>query len=370
MTASTALLSTALTPDRSVSRRPDPDKPEILDPARPLSFNHMDPQLKKPDQPLSMSHTTPKSSTPDQPLSKKHTSPKSIKPDQLQAADPLGPKLTTPARAVLEVQNLSAGYPSPGGQRTVAPRIVVYDTNFQAIPGQVLAILGANGSGKTTLLKSCIGLLKPLQGTVMLGGKPLTTLSARDKARLVAWVPQTSANAWSYTAREVVAQGRFASLGPFKPYTEQDRTIVDQALSAMDAGELADRNFATLSGGEARRILIARALAQDTPLLALDEPAAHLDPGRQMELMETLTRLAASGKAVLVSIHDVNAARRFADSIILIDRQGQSHYGTAADVLSPDRLEEAYDTEFLHGDHESYGRFVLPLARRRKAKQQ
>ena len=113
-------------------------------------------------------------------------------------------------------------------------------------------------------------------------------------------------------------------------------------------------------------MLIARALAQDAPLLALDEPAAHLDPGRQMELMEILQRLAKAGKAVVVSLHDVNAARRYAQQVLLIGRHGESFFGTPSEALSPERLEEAYDTEFLHGDHESYGRFVLPLARRRK----
>ncbi len=273
---------------------------------------------------------------------------------------------TTPRPCALEVLGLDAGYRAPKGLSGASDKLVVRGASFRVEAGQLTAILGANGCGKTTLLKTCIGLLPKLGGEALLEGAAVNRLGVRIRARTVAWVPQTSDNAWSFSAREVVAQGRFSIRGAFAPFTDGDAEAVDAALAAMDALDLADRIFSSLSGGEARRVLIARALAQDTPLVALDEPAAHLDPGRQMELMETLAALARSGKAVAVSIHDVNAARRYADRILLIDRQGGCRFGTPEDVLTPANLEDAYDTEFLHGDHADYGRFVLPLARKKK----
>lgn len=269
---------------------------------------------------------------------------------------------------ILEARAVSAGYLPPRGTLAGQPRLVVREASFSVVPSALVAILGANGCGKTTLLKTCIGLLPPLGGLASLAGKPVAKVSMRDRARLVAWVPQVSDSAWSFTAREVVAQGRYATLGPFRPFGQEDEEAVESALATLDAAELANRVFSSLSGGEARRVLIARALAQDAPLLALDEPAAHLDPGRQMELMEILLLLAKAGRAVVVSLHDVNAARRFADKVLLIGRHGESFFGSPAEALSPERIEEAYDTEFLHGHHETYGRFVLPLARKRKDK--
>jgi iron complex transport system ATP-binding protein len=273
-----------------------------------------------------------------------------------------------PMPALLEARSVSAGYLPPRGLRGSQPTLVVREASFSVAPSSLVAILGANGCGKTTLLKTCIGLLPPLGGLASLAGKPVLKVSTRDRAQLVAWVPQVSNSAWSFTAREVVAQGRYAALGPFKPFGQADEDAIESALETLDAAELSSRVFSSLSGGEARRVLIARALAQDAPLLALDEPAAHLDPGRQMELMEILLRLAKAGKAVVVSLHDVNAARRYADQVLLIGRHGESFFGSPVEALTPERLEEAYDTEFLHGDHESYGRFVLPLARKRKDK--
>ncbi len=269
---------------------------------------------------------------------------------------------------LMEAIALDAGYRAQRGLPGARDKLVVRAASFRALPGRLLAILGANGCGKTTLLKTCIGLLPPLGGRALLAGQDLASLNPRKRARIVAWVPQQSESAWSFTAREVVSQGRFASLGPFAPFRPEDEDAVDGALEALDLRELAERSFSRLSGGEARRVLIARALAQDTPLLALDEPAAHLDPGRQMELMDTLAALAKAGKAVAVSLHDVNSARRYADDVLLIDRQGRCYFGPPESVLSPERIEDAYDTKFLHGDHAGYGRFVLPLARKKKGK--
>ena len=241
---------------------------------------------------------------------------------------------------LLEARAVSAGYLPPRGMLGSQPTLIVKEASFSVASSALVAILGANGCGKTTLLKTCIGLLPALGGLATMAGKQVNKVSTREIARLVAWVPQVSQSAWSFTAREVVAQGRYATLGPFKPFGQEDEQAIESALETLDAADLANRVFSTLSGGEARRVLIARALAQDAPLLALDEPAAHLDPGRQMELMEILLRLSKAGKAVVVSLHDVNAARRYADQVLLIGRHGESFFGSPVEALNPERLEE------------------------------
>jgi len=261
------------------------------------------------------------------------------------------------SRVLLEAKGLSAGY---------GERVVVRDASFAVEAGSLLVVLGPNGCGKTTILKTCMGLLPALSGDALLDGRPTGALEPRARARLAAWVPQLAESAWSFRARDIVAQGRYAIRGPFSPFGRDDEAAVDGALAAMDASALADRSFSSLSGGEARRVMLARALAQETPLLVLDEPAAHLDPGRQVELMELLARLARAGKAVAVSVHDVNAGRRFADLALLVGKDGSSAFGAPADILTPERLEDAYDTHFIHGDHETYGHYVLPIARKRR----
>lgn len=256
--------------------------------------------------------------------------------------------------ALLKLDRLCAGYER---------RIVVNQASFEIPAGKLVALLGANGAGKTTLLKTAIGLLPRLSGKCWLAGQEAGTLSARERARRVAWVPQQADTAWHYTVREIICQGRYAHLGPFAAFGPDDEKAVQNAMSMMDIEDFAERSIQQLSGGEARRVLIARALAQDTPLLALDEPAAHLDPGRQIELMQLLQSFAAAGKGILVSVHDVNAARRFADYVVLIDSKGTAWFDSTDRVLTVDRLCLAFDTRFVEGTHTLYGDYLLPLER-------
>jgi iron complex transport system ATP-binding protein len=262
-----------------------------------------------------------------------------------------------PTPALVEARSLCAGYED---------RVVVRDASFRMQAGLLLVVLGPNGCGKTTLLKTCIGLLPSLSGHTSLGELPVASMDARRRARMAAWVPQSAEAIWSYRSRDIIAQGRYSIRGPFAPFDHTDEAAIDRAIDAMDISAFVDRPISSLSGGEARRVLIARALAQDTPLLVLDEPAAHLDPGRQMELMELLVTLARSGKAVMISAHDVNAARRFADMVLLVSGNGVSVFGEPDDILTPDRLEDAYDTHFIHGSHVDYGNYVLPVSRRHR----
>ncbi|HOX92164.1 MAG TPA: ABC transporter ATP-binding protein, partial [Spirochaetales bacterium] len=159
--------------------------------------------------------------------------------------------------------DVCAGYTQQGAQ----PKIVVHGASLSVAQGELVAILGPNGSGKTTLLKTCMGLLPPLGGLIRLGDQPLSSLNNRQRARLAAWVPQQADSSWSYSARELVAQGLYARLGPFGSFGHKERMAVDEALAAMDASDFSERQLNQLSGGEARRVLLARALAQGTQLL-------------------------------------------------------------------------------------------------------
>lgn len=265
------------------------------------------------------------------------------------------------------INNLQAGYTS--GRVRPELKTIVRDASFTLEKYMFLAVLGANGAGKTTLLKTCMGLLPALGGSVELGGQNIKTLSARKIATRIAWVPQISQNPWAFTVREIVLQGRFAIRGPWNQYTQEDHLSVENALITMDLHKLADRLYPSLSGGEARRVLIARALAQNTPILALDEPAAHLDPGRQIELMETLKELSSTGKAIISSLHDLNTARRFASHVLLINPDGSILFGKTEEILNTMNIEDAFNTEFIEGTHPDYGQYVLPLKRKNKGQQ-
>jgi iron complex transport system ATP-binding protein len=269
------------------------------------------------------------------------------------------------------VQALAVGYPGSSGRATRAAagsatpaRSIVRDLDFQLESGSLVAILGINGSGKTTVMKTMAGFLAPLAGRIDVCGRPLASLSLRERSGFFAYVPQTSQTAWPFSVREVVAAARYSRTGAFRPAGSSDRRAIDAALEAMSLSHLAGRPCTSLSGGEARRVLVARALAQETAFILLDEPCAHLDPGRQIELMESLADLAAAGKGLLVSLHDVNLARRYAKHIVLLMPDGSAVSGSPEEVLVPATLERAYDTEFLFGVHAEYGQYVLPVAAR------
>jgi iron complex transport system ATP-binding protein len=212
------------------------------------------------------------------------------------------------AEPLLRASNLTCGY---------RDRIVLTDLDLSLEAGDSVALVGPNGSGKSTLLKTLCKSLRPLRGSVRLGGRDLGEISHLEAARLVAYVPQEEYPAFDYTARELVLMGRFAhSQGLWE--TAADRRAADAAMTAADCAELADRAFVELSGGERQRVLIARALAQEARLLLLDEPTSHLDARHQFAIAALLERLAAEGYAVLAAIHDLNLAASFARRMVVL----------------------------------------------------
>ncbi len=213
---------------------------------------------------------------------------------------------------------------------------------LQLAPGEVLALLGPNGGGKTTLLKTLLGLLQPQTGHVLLDGQPLASWSARERARRLAYVPQSTAGSFDYTVFDLVLMGRTAHIGTLSAPSAHDRDAATAAIERMGLAPLAQRPITMISGGERQLALIARALAQEARVVVLDEPTASLDFGNQGKVLREIRRLAEVGLAVLFSTHVPNHALRWADRALLIRDGHTLAQGAVAQVLMPDTLAHLY----------------------------
>ena len=211
-------------------------------------------------------------------------------------------------------------------------RAVVRDVSLSVAPGECVALLGPNGAGKTTLLRALLGL------TSFEGRSSLSALPPLERARRAAWLPQTREVAWPVSVRDLVALGRH----PHARGGRAGEAAVDAALDRLGLRALADRPATDLSGGEQARVLLARALAQETPLILADEPVAGLDPARQIEAMTTLASLARGGRGVLVSVHDLSLSLRHATRAVLMQDGRVVADGPPGEVLTPARLAEVF----------------------------
>ena len=226
---------------------------------------------------------------------------------------------------MIEMKDLRAGYPG----RTVLERVSL---DFR--PGEVLAILGPNGCGKSTLLRTANGLLPKTGGEVLMDGVPLTRFTAREIARMVAYLPQSRAVP-SITAERMVLHGRFPYLSYPRRY---DR--VRKALDRVGAGDLARRSLPELSGGQRQKVYLALALAQDTPVILMDEPTTYLDVSCQLEVMDLARRLAEEGRAVVMVLHDLTLALRYAHRAALLHEGRVRRVGTPEELCAGTDLEE------------------------------
>ena len=210
-------------------------------------------------------------------------------------------------------------------------------------PGRVTALIGPNGSGKSTTLRAMAGLVSPDSGGVSLNGTPLPQMSRREIARALAFLPQSPILPEGITVRGLVERGRTPHLGSFRPMTATDRAVVDRALDRTGLTALAARRAATLSGGQRQRAFIAMTLAQDTPVLLLDEPTTFLDLPYQIEVLRLVRALNQdSGQTVVMVLHDINLACRFADRVVGI-RAGQVLFDGAPEaVVTGTSLEALY----------------------------
>lgn len=192
------------------------------------------------------------------------------------------------------------------------------DINLEIKSGEILVLVGPNGSGKTTLLKMISGALTPEDGVVYLDLQSLVGLHPRQIAQCLAALEQEHHLGFDFSVREVVAWGRMPHRGRLSRWQDQDEQAVQKALAATGTSSFADRSLHSLSGGERQRVFIAMALAQQPKILLLDEPTAHLDLKYQVEILELVQRLSQRGLTVIVALHDLNLAARYADRIALI----------------------------------------------------
>jgi len=211
--------------------------------------------------------------------------------------------------------------------------------------GEVVGIVGPNGSGKSTLLRLLSGILVPHGGEVLLEGRPIGTLGRRQLARRLAFLPQSPETSFHFRVREVVAMGRYPHLGAFGFPGEHDVDVVERALVQTDTESLAARVFATLSGGEKQRVLIASVLAQEPAAMLLDEPTAALDIHHRSDVFDLLWRLSRSGIAVVTVTHDLNAASQFCDRLVLLKQGRVARAGRPAEVMDARLLSDAYGAD-------------------------
>jgi len=240
----------------------------------------------------------------------------------------------------LSVEQVSYAYAPHPSQ---APLFTLEATSFQAKPGELVAILGPNASGKSTLLKLISGALEPLSGRIFLNGFATHTLPVKTRAQRIALVQQESRLLFPSRAWEFVLQGRHPYGGGLRFESEEDVIIANNALAQVGATHLADRWMDKVSGGEKQRIILARALAQQPLLLLLDEPTLHLDIGAQVDLLESLRRLAAQNRyTVVVVTHELNLAGEYADQVVLMQRGKCLRVGSPARVLQREILEQVF----------------------------
>jgi iron complex transport system ATP-binding protein len=236
---------------------------------------------------------------------------------------------------ILTARDISARY------RRDQP-LVLQSVTCEVATSELVAVVGPNGSGKTTLLKAMLGLVRVEQGSVLVEGRPVGEWSRRDLARTVGVVGQQEEAVFPLSVLETVMLGRYAHLGPLDAPGPHDHAAVTAALERCDIAGLAYRSVDTLSGGEWKRVRIARALAQEPRALILDEPTASLDVRHEMEMFELVRRLVAGGLAGLVITHHLNLAARFADRIVLLNAGVVVTTGTPQQVLNQETLSRVF----------------------------
>lgn len=254
---------------------------------------------------------------------------------------------------IMEVRNLSCSF---------AGKTILSDISFDILKGEFAAVVGPNGAGKSTLLK-CLGGLAPLAGgSVAVLGEPTASMSACRIARSIAWLHQNGAADMPYTVRQFAMLSRY----PWRPVlsgeSDEDRVIVEKMLKRAGADKYADRVLSTLSGGERQRALLAAALAQETEILFLDEPASFLDYSSQAEMLELIEAASSEGKTIVMVTHDINMALHGADRIIALKGGGLVWNGAAEDFLSCGMMNDIFGTDFVAFQNAGQMRpYVVPM---------
>jgi len=233
----------------------------------------------------------------------------------------------------LEVKNLSFSY----GEKQV-----LYGIDFQVKEGEFLSILGPNGVGKSTLFRCVLGLLHSYEGQVLLDGEDVKTLSIREMAKRIAYIPQKSSPAFNYSVYDIVLMGSTSSLGAFSVPGSKEKERTMWALDKIGIAHLASRCFHRLSGGEQQLVMLARALVQNAPVLMLDEPTANLDFGNKLQVLQHVKELTAEGYTVIQTTHDPELSYLFSDRILALHGGRILIDGTPQEVIEKEVLQKLY----------------------------
>lgn len=257
-------------------------------------------------------------------------------------------------RSVIEICQLTTGYRARRGEHIVSRNL-----DLEARSGELIMLMGPNGSGKSTLMQTIAGLIKPLSGQVKISGQLSERIKDRERAKLMSLVLTDRIEHTSLTVWDIVTTGRYPYLGQRGKLHKADLEILERSLETCRLHDMARRCFAELSDGEKQRVMIARALAQETPLMLLDEPTAHLDLPSRLEVLTMLRQLARDlDKSILVSTHELDLAIRWADGIWLFDKQGGVRAGAPESLVLSGDIERVFGNDRLHFDAAT-GEFCL-----------
>jgi iron complex transport system ATP-binding protein len=261
-----------------------------------------------------------------------------------------------PTAPVLRTERLTLAY------RT--DRTVVDALDLTIPTGKVTAIIGANGCGKSTLLRALARLLSPQAGAVLLHGQDLQRLPTREVARRLGLLPQGPVTPDGITVTDLVRRGRTPHTSVFRQWSAADQKAVDDALATTGLTDLADEQVDALSGGQRQRAWLAMVVAQDTPLLLLDEPTTYLDMAHQLDVLELVRSLHAGGWTVVMVLHDLNQAARYSDHLVAMRAGRVVAAGAPADVLTPALVADVFCVRCrVLTDPDSQTPLIVPVAR-------
>lgn len=224
---------------------------------------------------------------------------------------------------------------------------VLKDITFEIKKGEFCGIIGPNGSGKTTLIKVIARVLSPQKGNIFLEEKDIKKISPIEYARKVAYLPSRIEISFSYTVEEFVMMGRFPYTGRYGEITKKDREIVESVMEQFEINQYRKRKMWELSDGERQRVLISQVIAQQTPLILLDEPTSHLDIGHSYKIMDKLKEINRKGITVIVVLHELNIASEYCSHLLLLNEGYLFAYGTPEEVITYQNIENVYKTNVL-----------------------
>jgi len=219
---------------------------------------------------------------------------------------------------------------------------VIQEVSLTLNRGASVALVGPNGAGKSTLIKIMLYLLKVSKGEIKLKDRPLSAWSRKELANTMAYVPQSHEVPFAFSVKEVISMGRYAHVGRFEPFGPVDHEAIEQAIADTQLNAFLDRSITQLSGGERQKVLLARALAQSPSFLMLDEPTANLDLQHSHSILGLLQTLVKRGKGVIMALHDLNLAARYADRVLLMKEGRVVCDGPPEEVLVPKHLDEVF----------------------------